>query len=116
MAKRSIASKIETTRIVISIIYILLGISSVLTAWDFIVSLALFSMPLFDIISVAVGVLMFFSGIMGLAKINPTVCHLCGVVIFVASAASVVLALAGGTFSETGLVQALLAWLFIVCI
>ncbi len=115
MAKKSIASKIETTRIVISIIYILLGVSSVLAAWDFIVSLD-FSMPVYELISTAVGVLMFIAGIMGLAKVKPAVCHLCGVIIFVASAASVVLSFLRGAYSDMSLVQALLAWLFIVCI
>ena len=115
MAKKSIASKIETSRIVISIIYILLGISSVLSAWDSIVSLD-FSMPVYELISTIVGVLMFFSGIMGLAKVKGAVCHLCGVIIFVASATAVVISFMRGGYNEMSLVQALLAWLFIVCI
>jgi hypothetical protein len=115
MAKKSVASKIETTRIVICIIYILLGISSVLAAWNSIVSLD-FSMPVYELISTAVGVLMFASGIMGLAKVKGAVCHTCGVIIFAVSAISVALSLIQGSYNDMSLVQALLAWLFIVCI
>ena len=114
MAKKSSVSKNEVIRIVVSIIYIVLGVSSVITAWDALVRFD-FSKDLPELISTAVGVMMFLSGVLGLARVRLGACF-CGIIIFIASTASFILAIVRGGAWDNSLVQALLAWLFIVCI
>lgn len=115
MAKKSSVSKNEVIRIVVSIIYIVLGVSSVITAWDALVRLD-FSSDLPELISTAVGVMMFLSGVLGLARVRLGACRFCGIIIFIASTVSFILAIVRGGAWDNSLVQALLAWLFIVCI
>lgn len=114
MAKKKKSSKIsksDAVRIVVSLIYICMGVASVFAALE-----ALVKLDLAGILTSAVGVLMFVSGILCLAKLKTGVCRAFGVIIFIVSTVSVVNSILGGMFDFTGLTQALLAWLFIICI
>lgn len=93
-------------RIVISIIYIAWGILSPLTAIKAIIDLNLGA-----ILSATVGVLTLLAGIFGLIGIKKTKCRIFGIVIFVFSVISAVVA-----FSVSSVITAVLAWLFILCL
>lgn len=96
-------------RVIISIIYIIWGISSPLTAIG-----AILSLNPGAIASAAVGVLMLLAGLLGLIGIRRGACRVFGVIILVASIVAIALALPA--LSWQSLVTALLAWLFIVCL
>ena len=104
------ANKKNVTRIIISIIFIAYGISSVFMAFD-----ALLDLDLVGILSCTLGVLMFVTGIFGLVNAKIKVCRVLGVIICVLSALEFALALLGGAFVVQSLVQALLAWLYFDC-
>ena len=96
-------------KIVISIIYILWGIASPLTAWNAITS--------FDIAGLAVatvGVLTLLAGIFGLIGIKKMKCRIFGIVIFACSVASIIIALP--TISIQSIITAVLTWLYIACV
>ncbi len=100
-------------RIIISIIYIIWGITAPLTAIRAILDL---NVP--AILSATVGVLMLLAGIFGLIGMKKIKCRIFGIVIFVFAVATAVTAVlgAGITASISPIITALLAWLFIVCI
>lgn len=106
-------NKDNAIRIIVSIIYIVLGAGSV---WD--VLDALLAHNLVAVLTAAVGLIMFMAGIMGLCKLNPSVCRVFGVIIFICAAFTLVWAFLGKNYSGlmTPLVQTLIAWLFIVCL
>ena len=93
-------------RIVISIIYIAWGIFSPLSAIQAIIDLNLGA-----ILSAGVGVLTLLAGIFGLIGIKKTKCRIFGIVIFVFSVVSAVVAI-----SVNSVITAVLAWLFILCL
>ena len=93
-------------RIVISIIYIAWGILSPLSAIQ-----AIIALDLGAILSATVGVLTLLAGIFGLIGIKKTKCRIFGIVIFVFSVISAVVA-----FSVSSVITAVLAWLFILCL
>ena len=103
-------SKKNVTRVIISIIFIAYGISSVFTAFH-----ALLDLDLVGIVGCALGLLMFITGIFGLVKTQIKVCRVLGVIICILSALEFGLSLAGGAFVVQSLVQALLAWLYFDC-
>ena len=96
-------------RIIISIIYIIWGIYSPISALRAIVAL---DIP--ALISAGVGILMLIAGIFGLLGMKRIKCRVFGIIIFIFSAVAVVTALPA--LSWTSIVTALLAWLFIVCL
>lgn len=96
-------------RIVISIVYILWGIYSPLSAIQAVLALNVSAM-----ISAAVGILMLLAGIFGLIGMKKLKCRVFGIIIFVFSIVAVVTALP--SISVTSIVTALLSWLFIVCL
>jgi len=96
-------------RIVISIVYIIWGIYSPVSAIEAILALNIPAM-----VSAAVGVLMLLAGIFGLFGLKKGKCRAFGIVIFIFAIVSVVLALP--TISVNSIVTAVLAWLFIVCV
>jgi hypothetical protein len=107
--KKSKSSKADAIRVVVSLIYICMGVASVISALE-----ALMRLDLVGILTSAVGVLMFVSGILCLAKLKTGVCRFFGILIFAVSAFNVVSALLGGAFEFTAMTQVLLAWLFII--
>ncbi len=104
------ASKKNVTRVIISIIFIAYGISSVFSALD-----ALLDLDFAGILGCALGVLMFVTGILGLIRSQIKVCRVLGVIICILSSLDFALALVGGAFVVQSLVQALLAWLYFDC-
>ncbi len=105
MAKRK-----NVTRVLISIIFIALGVDSVVRAFE-----SLLALDLPGILGCAVGILMFVMGIFGLFQSQIKVCRVLGVIVCILSAVNFVVALAGGAFQTTMLIQALLAWIYFDC-
>lgn len=104
------ASKRNVTRILISIIFIAYGVSSVIQALH-----ALLDLDLGGVLACALGIIMFITGIFGLFRAHIKICRVLGVIICVLSALEFALALAGGAFLVDSLVQALLAWIYFDC-
>ena len=98
-------------RVVISILYIIWGITAPLTAIK-----AILAFDLSAIIGAAVGILMLLAGIFALMGIKSAKCKLFGAIIFVGAVASFVLSLIGGGFAWGQIISAVLAWLFITCV
>ncbi len=99
----------KVLKIVISIIYIIWGITAPLTAIK-----AILDLDLGAIASAVVGIMMLLAGIFGLIGIKKLKCRIFGIVIFVCALIAVVLALP--VINWTSIVSALLAWLYIVCL
>ena len=104
------AGKKKITRILISIIFIALGVDSVIRAFE-----SLLALDIGGVLACALGIMMFATGIMGLLKVQITVCRVLGVIICILSTISFAMALAGGSFATLALVEALLAWLYFDC-
>ena len=100
--------------VIISIIYIIWGILSPLSALEAIIAL---NVP--ALASAAVGILMLLAGFFCILGIKKEKCRVFGVIIFICSIISVGLTVMGG-FNLTGLIRssipAVLAWLFIFCL
>ena len=96
-------------KVIISIIYIVWGIFSPLTAIKEIIELDIGGLA-----SATVGVLMLLAGVFGLMGIKKNKCRIFGVIIFVCAIVAVVLELPA--INITSIITAVLAWLFIVCI
>ena len=105
-------SKYKQIRGVISLIYILTGVSSVVQAWN-----SLLDLDLLGIFASALGVLIFVAGICGFFSIKPRACHTLGFVIMILSLASLVYAVVfSHSFSFNIANQFLLSWLFLLCV
>ena len=96
-------------RVIISVLYIIWGIMSPLSAIK-----ALIALDLSGIVTAAVGVLMLIAGFFGLLGIKRAKVRTFGVVIFVTAVVSVILSLP--TINFMSIVSAVLAWLFILAI
>lgn len=96
-------------RVIISLVYIVWGIYSPISAIG-----AILTLNLPAILSATVGVLTLLAGIFGLVGIKKSKCRAFGIVIFVFSVAAAVLALPA--IATNSIVNAILAWLFIACI
>ncbi len=95
-------------RVIISIIYIIWGLFSPLSAFQ-----AVIALDVGAIASATVGVLMLLAGIFGLFGLNKKKCRVFGIIIFVCSLVAVVLALPA--INASSIITAVLAWLFIIC-
>ena len=101
--------------IIISIVYIVWGIGAPLSLIKSLVALDLASLAsIGTLISVATGLVMLFAGIFGLLRIKPLKRRILGIVIFVLALCGVVTSVVGGGFSWQALLQALMAWAYIV--
>ncbi len=111
MAAKKKSSKNNLTRILISIIFIALGTSSVISALQGLVTLSL-SIG----IATVLGILMFVTGIISFCG-KMVACRVLGVIICILSTAMFIMSLPSCTLSQLQvpamyLCQALLAWLF----
>ena len=97
-------------RIVISIVYILWGISAPLTALR-----AILDLDIGAIASATVGVLTLLAGIFGLIGIKRIKCRVFGIIIFVCSLVALAMSLPSGLAWQP-IVTAILSWLFIICL
>lgn len=105
-------SKYKQIRGVISLIYILMGVSSVVQAFN-----ALLAVDLVGIFASALGVLIFVAGICGFFSVDPSACHTLGFVIMILSLASLVYAIVfKKTFDFNIANQFLISWLFMLCV
>ena len=101
--------------IIISIVYIIWGIGAPLSLIKSLAALDLASLTsIGTLISVATGLVMLFAGIFGLLRIKPLKRRILGIVIFVLAICGVVTSVVGGGFSWQALLQALMAWAYIV--
>lgn len=103
------AKKGSFTKALISIIFIALGVGSVVLAFR-----SLLALDIAGVMSCALGVLMFILGILGLCKASIKACRVMAIIVCVLSAASFIMTLANGSLSglTTTLVWALLAWIY----
>ena len=101
--------------IIISIVYIVWGIGAPLSLIKSLAALDLASLTsIGTLISVATGLVMLFAGIFGLLRIKPLKRRILGIVIFILAICGVVTSVVGGGFSWQALLQALMAWAYIV--
>ena len=100
-------NKANLTRIVISLVFIAYGLDSVIRALEFLKDL-----EIAGILSCAVGVLMFITGVMSLFKAKIQACRVMAVIVGVLSAATFITGLLSLDFQTQMLVQALLAWIY----
>lgn len=101
--------------IIISIVYIVWGIGAPLSLIKSLAALDLASLAsIGTLISVATGLVMLFAGIFGLLRIKPLKRRILGIVIFILAICGVVTSVVGGGFSWQALLQALMAWAYIV--
>ena len=100
----------KVIHIIISIIYIVWGITAPLTAIK-----AILALDVGALLTATTGVIMLLAGIFGLFRIKPIKRRIFGIIIFVLALVSVITAIAAGNFLPIGaIVQALLAWLYII--
>ena len=105
-------SKYKQIRSVISLIYILTGVSSVIQALE-----SMLALDLVGIFASALGVLMFVAGICGLTSVNPKTLHFLGAAVMVLSGASLTYAvIIAHSFDFNIANQFLLSWLFMLCV
>ena len=101
--------------IIISIVYIVWGIGAPLTLVKSLAALDFSSLTsIGTLISVATGLVMLFAGIFGLLRIKPIKRRIFGIIIFVLALGGVATSIAGGGLSWQAIVQALMAWAYIV--
>lgn len=98
-------------RVIISLIYIIWGITAPITTFSAIVALDVSA-----IIGGVVGILMLLAGLFGLFGVKSGKCKIFGVIIFIGAAISFAMSFLGGSFVWSSLITAILAWLFIICI
>ena len=115
MAKK--APSKSATLVVISIIYILMGIGSVLTSFELILQMFKGSFPgAWTLLTVIAGVMMFLAGIFGLFKVQRGARAWMGILIFIVALVGLVFSIVSCSGFErigTSLMQAAVAWLYI---
>lgn len=105
----------KVLHVIISIVYIIWGIGAPLSLIKSLATLDLASLTsIGTLISVATGLVMLLAGILGLLRIKPLKRRLLGILILVLALAGVVTSLVGGGFSWQAVLQALMAWAYIV--
>lgn len=101
--------------IIISIVYIIWGIGAPLSLIKDLATLNVASLTsIGTLISVATGFVMLFAGIFGLLRIKPVKRRILGIVIFILALSGVITSVLGGGFSWQALLQAVMAWLYII--
>ena len=101
--------------IIISVLYIIWGVGAPLTFIKELAALDFSSLlSLGSLMAVVTGLVMFFAGIFGLLRIKPLKRRILGIVIFILAASSVITSLVGGHIAWQPILQALMAWAYIV--
>ena len=105
----------KVVHVIISLIYIVWGIGAPLS---FIKNLANFNfeslLSIGTILSLATGLIMLIAGVLGLFRLRPLYRRLLGVIIFILAAASAVTSHMGGNIAWQAILQAVMAWLYII--
>lgn len=109
-------NKVNTCRIVISFVYLIIGVDSLLPSIRSAIGSAL-ELDLIGILTASAGILMLLAGLFGILDVKRGVCRTMGVIIFAVCAFMLVWSIVNGHgYQRDGVVLAALAWLFIVCI
>lgn len=110
MAKRKTKKSTQNiVHVIISIIYIIWGIYSPLSVLN-----AIISLDMAALLGAAVGVVTLIAGILGLFQLKPAIRRVLGIIIFVLAALSIITSLSAGNIYWQGILQAILAWLYII--
>lgn len=104
MAKRG---KFDLTQFLISLVFIALGLDSVIFALE-----ALLRLDTAAIVASALGIFMFLVGILGVLRVNIKVCRVFAIIVCVLAGANFVMAALNLNFATISLVEALLAWVY----
>ena len=99
----------KVIHVIISLLYIIWGIGAPLTALNAILDL---NVPM--LLTAVTGIIMLLAGIFGLFRIKPLKRRIFGIIIFVLAAASAVTSLMGGHLAWQPIIQALMAWAYII--
>ena len=99
----------KIVHVIISLIYIIWGIGAPLTALNAIIDLNPAAL-----LSAATGLIMLIAGVLGLLRLKPIYRRVLGIIIFVLAASSAVTSLAGGSLAWQAIIQAVMAWFYIV--
>ena len=105
----------KVIHVIISLLYIVWGIGAPLTFVKSILNLNFESiLSIGTLLSVATGLIMLIAGILGLLRLRPIHRRLLGIIIFVLAAVSAATSLAGGYIAWQAILQAVMAWLYII--
>ena len=99
----------KVIHVIISLLYIIWGITAPLTALDAILEL---NIPM--LLTAVTGIIMLLAGIFGLFRIKPLKRRIFGIIIFVLAAASAATSLMSGNLALQPIVSALMAWAYII--
>ncbi len=101
--------------VIISLLYIVWGIGAPLSVLRNLAALNLEAiLNVGTILSLATGLIMLIAGLLGLLRLRPLYRRLLGIIIFVLAAASAVTSLMGGNIVWQSILQAVMAWLYII--
>jgi hypothetical protein len=101
--------------VIISLVYIVWGIGAPLSFVKNLADLNFDSiLSISTILTVATGIVMLLAGILGLLRLRPIYRRLLGILIFVLAASSAVSSLMGGHLAWQAILQAVMAWLYII--
>ena len=101
--------------VIISLLYIVWGVGAPLSILRNLASLnleAIFNLG--TILSLATGLIMLIAGVLGLFRLRPLYRRLLGIIIFVLAAVAAVTSLMGGNIAWLSILEAVLAWLYII--
>lgn len=105
----------KVIHVIISLLYIVWGIGAPLTFVKSLANLDFASvLSISALLSVATGMLMLVAGILGLFRLRPIHRRVLGIIIFILAATSAATSLAGGNIAWQAILQAVMAWLYIV--
>ncbi len=105
----------KVIHVIISLFYIAWGIGAPLSFVKSLANLDFKSiLSIGTILALATGLLMLVAGILGLFRLRPLYRRLLGVIIFILAAASAVTSLMGGHIAWQAILQAIMAWLYII--
>ena len=99
----------KVIHVIISLLYIIWGIGAPLTALNAVLDL---NIPM--LLTAVTGIIMLLAGIFGLFRIKPLKRRIFGIIIFVLAAASAATSLMGGHLAWQPIIQALMAWAYII--
>ena len=105
----------KVIHVIISLFYIAWGIGAPLSFVKSLANLDFKSiLSIGTILALATGLLMLVAGILCLFRLRPLYRRLLGVIIFILAAASAVTSLMGGNIAWQAILQAIMAWLYII--
>jgi len=99
----------KVIHVIVSLLYIIWGIGAPLTALNAVLDL---NVPM--LLTAVTGIIMLLAGIFGLFRIKPLKRRIFGIIIFVLAAASAATSLMGGHLAWQPIIQALMAWAYII--